>query len=309
MLVHQYAPVDLDPDTVPITADVVMVNYNGKLALRDSIPRWLDHAADGYIDTVYVVDNGSEDGSLALVRDSFPAVEVVRNDENIGWGPAVSRGIEYADSEAVFVTTPDMVVTQSWCHRLIEALADDDSIGVATGIVLRPSGEIDGRGSTESPLFRFHPAAPSDNIATVDSGRGSALLVRREAFREVGGIDEDLFIQWEEVDLTYNLREGGYRTVFVPGALAWHCEPLEPKRGLEYYTARNLYLMAARHLRGWDFGRVTFGNAVVHLCGHPVAAALGRRPASAVARTYRGAAEGIARALWERVRGAGPDQS
>lgn len=306
---HSYAPIDLNPDTISATADVIIVNYNGKEHLRESVPRWLEQSADGYVNTVYIVDNDSDDGSVRYVRESFPEVEVIENNENFGWGHAVSQGVENADSELVFITTPDMIVTQSWCHRLIESTIEDESIGAATGIVLRPSGEIDGRGSTRNRLFRFHPEEPSDDITTVDSGRGSALLVRQEAFHEAGGIDEDLFIQWEEVNLTYKLREKGYRTVFVPGALVWHCEPLNPKRGLEYYTSRNLYLLAARHLGERDFVRVVLGNAVVHFCGHPVAAALGRRPFSAVARTYRGAAEGITRALWERIHGAGPNQS
>ncbi|MGB9965899.1 glycosyltransferase family 2 protein [Halobacterium hubeiense] len=299
---HEYAPIDLDPGAVSASGDVVIVNYNGRSQLSDTLPVWVKRREEGYVDEILVVDNDSSDGSVEFLSKQFPEVRVVANKENVGWSNAVNRGFEAANAEYVFVTTPDMVVTQSWCHRLLEGLDADVERGAATGIIVRPSGEVDGRGANRDALFRFSPAAPSDEIHSVDSGRGSGLLVRRTAFEEAGGIDDDLFIQWDEVSLTLNLQDAGYETVFVPGALAWHCEPLgDTGSGLEYYNARNHYLLAGRHCERRDFFTILLLNAGIHFLGHPVAAALGRRDLSAVARTWKGATVGIARALGERL--------
>lgn len=298
---HEYAPVDLDSADIDTAGDVVLVNYDGRADLARSLPVWAEMRDMGYVDTVRVVDNGSSDGSVAFVQESHPEVDLIANAENRGFTGAVNQGFEHVDADVAFLTTPDMVVTQSWCHRLIEALEDNPDRGAATGVILRPSGKVDGRGSTANSLFRFHPAPPQDEVARVDSGRGSGLLIDRSAFEEAGGIDEDLFIQWDEVSLTLNLRATGYETVFVPGALAWHCERAEYADGLEYYRARNLYLLAGRHLDTFDFLRVAVLNAGIHGVGHPVAALLGRQTWGAVGQTWRGAAEGIARAVAERI--------
>lgn len=298
---HEYAPTNLDSTAVSASGDVVIVNYNGKSQLKESLPVWATQRKAGYVDDIIVVDNNSSDGSVEFLAESFPEVDVVSNDENVGWSNAVNIGFRAASAEYVFISTPDMVVTQSWCHRLLDELEGNSRRGAATGIIVRPSGKIDGRGAVRNDLFHFPPASPSDDVRPVNSGRGSGLLVRRDAFEEAGGIDDDLFIQWDEVSLTLNLRDAGYQTVFVPGGLAWHCEPLDSTDGLEYYHARNLYLLAARHCDTSDFAFVLFANAAIHFGGHPVAAALGRRSLSAVTRTWRGAATGIVRALGERL--------
>lgn len=297
---HEYAPVGLDSDELTPVGDVVIVNYNGLSQLEKTLPTWISRQDEGYIENIIIVDNDSTDESVEQISVNFPSVKLVENEENVGWSEAVNIGFGAASSEFVFISTPDMIVTQSWCHRLLEELDNNSDLGAATGIIVRPSGKIDGRGSVRNWSFHFHPAPPSDDVNLVDSGRGSGLLVRRCAFEEAGGIDDDLFIQWDEVSLTFNLKEEEYETAFVPGALAWHCEPLDSTSGLEYYHARNLYLLAGRHCDTNDFTRILLLNAVIHFVAHPVAAVLGRRSLAAVGRTWNGAVDGITRSLWER---------
>lgn len=297
---HPHAPTDLDPNDISLVGDVVIVNYEGREQLAESLPVWNSMKEQGYVSTIHVVDNASSDGSVAYLEETYPEVNVIANETNTGFSSAVNQGMEEVTAETAFISTPDMVVTQSWCHKLLDALAEAPNRGAATGIVIRPSGAIDGRGSIENLFFRFNPASPRDDITPVDSGRGSALLVRSSAFDSAGGIDDDLFILWDEVSLTLNLREAGYETVFVPGALAWHCERLGYQTGLEYYHARNLYLLAGRHHDSWKFVRTVALNLGIHLIGHPISALLGRRRWAAVKRTWHGAAAGIGRAIAEQ---------
>jgi len=299
---HPHAPVGFDPDDLDEAADVVVVNYNGRDQLATSLPVWDEFRAAGYISDIIVVDNASGDGSVQFLRREYPSAVLVENDENLGWGVAVNHGFDAASADQVFVATPDMIPTESWCHTLQTYLDANEQVGLATGIVMRPSGRVDSRGAIANGLFRFDTAPSSDEIQAVDAGRGSALLVRRDAFESVNGIDSDLFIQGGDINLSLKLKEGGWHLSFVPGALVWHCEPLSPGTSLPYYNTRNLYLLAARHLSTADFLRVVALNACLHLVGSTVQFLLGRRSGAELSSVWRGVSEGFRLAAVERFR-------
>jgi GT2 family glycosyltransferase len=208
---------------------VVIPNLNGIRWL----PGCLDAlAAQTFRDReVLLVDNGSTDGSVALLRDRYPDVRVVALRRNTGFAPAVNLGIRAARGEYVALLNTDTVARPGWLAALVQALdesppetgavaskmlsLDDASRIDDAGDALSWTGAAEKRGHGE-PADRF---PRRDEVFSVCAG---AALYRRSFLDAVGGFDERFFAYLEDVDLGLRGRLLGYRYVFEPAAEVLH---------------------------------------------------------------------------------------
>jgi N-acetylglucosaminyl-diphospho-decaprenol L-rhamnosyltransferase len=208
-----------------VQAAVYILNYNG----RDHLPRVLRSLA-GQTRPVPVVlaDNGSSDGSLALVRAEFPEVEVLELGANLGFGPALNRAIAAHPAEAAILLNTDAEAEP----RFVEALLDELGPGVdaVAGVLVqeREPGLIDSAGVVaDSTLMGFDHLHGEPLAAALDAPAplgptGGAALYRRSAFEAVGGFDERIFLYYEDLDLALRMAAAGSRCHLAGAARALH---------------------------------------------------------------------------------------
>jgi N-acetylglucosaminyl-diphospho-decaprenol L-rhamnosyltransferase len=213
----------------------VVVTYN-------ALP-WLEQclASTGGVPTV-VVDNGSTDGTQALVRERFPAVRLLEQ-ENAGLGAGWNRGIEETESRYVLILNADAWLTGGSLERLV-ALADSrPDAAVVAPRLLNVDGTLQRSVRSFPTLWRLateylflRKLAPRtrlfnafyaggfehDRLYEADWVMGACLLVRREAIGQVGLLDTSFFLFGEEVDWCYRFRRSGWTVLFVPGAECRH---------------------------------------------------------------------------------------
>jgi GT2 family glycosyltransferase len=214
---------------------VVVVCLNG-------LP-WLERCLEsvrGY-ETV-VVDHGSTDGSLALVRERFPEARLLQQ-ENRGMGGGNNAGMRAASGRYFLLLNSDAWVAGDGVRALLE-FADAHPRAAIVGPRLRkPDGSLQRSVRAFPTLWRLateylflRKLAPSSQLLNdfygagfdhrtvrdVDWVYGPALLVRREATEEVGLFDEDFFLFSEETDWCYRFRQAGYTVLFYPGAEVFH---------------------------------------------------------------------------------------
>ncbi len=222
---------------------------------------------------VLVVDNGSLDGSTALLVASDPSVPVLRPGRNLGYGAAVNRGVAATASELVLVCNPDLEVMPGAVAALVAALGADPAAGVAGPAVRTGDGQIypsarrfpslvDAAGHAVFGLWRpdnrftrrYHGDTSATGPIAVDWVSGACFLARRSAFESVGGFDEDYFMYVEDVDLCWRLARAGWGTRFVPGAAVVHHQGVStaahPYRMLVAHH-RSLLRFASRSTVGW----------------------------------------------------------
>jgi GT2 family glycosyltransferase len=190
-----------------------------------------------------VVDNGSTDDTLALVRKRFPDAIVVEQD-NLGLGAGWNAGIARATTGSyVFLLNADAWVVDDGVARLAGFLDAHPRAALVGPLLRNPDGSLQRsvrgfptlwRLATEyfflrklaprSELFNGFYAGSfrHDGERQVEWTMGAALLARREALAEVGGLDEDFFLFSEEVDLAYRLRAAGWESWFTPSAEVTH---------------------------------------------------------------------------------------
>ena len=194
---------------------------------------------------VVVVDNGSTDGAPEAAAASHASVTLVRSPGNVGYGRAVNLGARQArpDEEWLLVCNPDTLATQDTLARLLEAAREAPRAGALGPRVLDPDGSVypSARalpsirtGIGHALLSGAWPSNPwtrryqqrdvsaSESVVEVGWLSGAFLLLRREAFEEIGGFDDDFFMYFEDVDLGRRLAEAGWSNLFVPEAVVTH---------------------------------------------------------------------------------------
>jgi GT2 family glycosyltransferase len=207
---------------------VVIPNLDGAELLRPCLDALSAQTVDG-VQTI-VVDNGSTDGSLALIRDGFPETKVVELGENQGFAGAMNAGIEAADAPLVAFLNNDAVAAPSWLAELERCLARRPQAAAATAkLAGTREGVLDGAGDGLTPSFlpfvhgHGHLDDPRWNEERqVFGASGTASLWRADVLRELGGFDERFFAYYEDVDLSFRARLRGYELWYAPGAVASH---------------------------------------------------------------------------------------
>lgn len=209
---------------------VVVCNYDGERYLDECL-RAVERMR-GDVGEVIVVDNRSNDRSVALVRERFPSVRVIEMGANDGPCPARNRGMREARHRYVLALDNDAVVREDTLEKLAAALVSREDVAIAqprSVFASEPSRvHYDGGSFHAAGLIAlrnfYRPIADAEGagVVEVDCAVAVALLVDRDVLLELGGYDETMFILFEDLDLSFRLRACGRRIVSVEDALVLH---------------------------------------------------------------------------------------
>lgn len=213
--------------TQPVAA-VIVPSHDGARRL----PTLLDSLRGQTVGhEVIVVDNGSRDGTRALVTARFPEARVVTLRENAGFGLAVNRGAAACSASVLVLVNDDAVCAPDFVERLCEALDPSPGIVMAAGVLLdaHEPGRIDSAGVMFDRSLFAYDYLQGEPVDVLDRGAadplgptGGAAAFDRAAFEAVGGFDEAFFAYLEDVDLAVRLIAAGGCCRLAPGARALH---------------------------------------------------------------------------------------
>jgi GT2 family glycosyltransferase len=218
---------------MPVTdlprVSLCVLNWNGRKHLSTCLDSLLglDYPVDRL--ELVVCDNGSDDGSVELVRGSYPRLTLIELDRNHGFAEGNNRAAAAANGEWIGFLNNDMVVDASWLRNLVAPLEDNPEIAcLASRIVNWNGSKIDFIGGGVN--FQGHglqldyarPSSPRDVARRILFACGGAMLVRRELFLEVGGFDPSYFAFFEDVDLGWRLNLLGHEVWYNPAATVRH---------------------------------------------------------------------------------------
>lgn len=250
---------------------VVIVNWNTKRLLvqcLESVYREIKGAET----EVFVVDNGSTDGSTDTVRKEFSEVILIENPENLGFAKANNQALRMMKGRYALLLNPDAQIKEGSLEVLKDFMNKHLEVAVAGAQLLHPDGSKQNSIANfptlatellnKSLLRRFfpdrYPGKEKDYLVPleVESVIGACMMVRREAIDQVGPLDEDYFLFFEETDWCYRMRKGGWKVYHVPQAEVVHYQgksaEIDKKRAkVEYYRSRYLFFKKNRGIWQW----------------------------------------------------------
>lgn len=212
-----------------IKATVVIPNYNGIKYMANCLES-LYHLKEQALFRVLVVDNGSTDGSLELIRDSYPQAGLIALPENTGFCHAVNVGIENSDTPYVILLNNDTEVLPGFVQALTEAMERDEKCFAVSSRMLKWQDHtlIDDAGDQYCVLGwaysrgKDRPAVQYDRPAKVFAACGGASIYRKSILDEIGCFDENHFAYLEDIDICYRARIYGYHCTYEPAAKVLH---------------------------------------------------------------------------------------
>jgi GT2 family glycosyltransferase len=216
-------------DSEPPTVSVVIPNLNGRHLLGGCLERLREQTVTS-VETI-VVDNGSEDDSVAFLKSEFPEAQVVSLEANQGFAGGMNAGIARARGAFVAFLNNDAEADASWLEELLACLDRHPCAAAATSKLLLADerSTIDGAGDSLTPSFLPYPRGHGEpdrgqfeEEVEVFSPAGAASLWRRSALDDVGLFDERFFAYYEDVDLGFRARLKGFECWYAPKAVAYH---------------------------------------------------------------------------------------
>lgn len=272
---------------------IVVLNFNGRDCLLDCL-RSLDSLT--YREKfVVVVDNGSEDGSMALASAEFPEHTYIFNKINKGFASGMNVGLAAAyarGAEWLWVFNNDAVAERDALDILIgEALRHEDVGLLSPAIVDAVTGKLwFGKGRIDSFRMRVTHEAPSEKEWQQESYQsefltGCALLIRRSLMAQVGSFDERFFLYYEDADLSVRAHAALFQCLVVPRAVVRHTEQSRENPRKLYFLVLSGLLFFAKHGNGWQ--RPYFSvYATIRRIKNRIDGVFGRKNATIVRQAY-----------------------
>jgi len=261
---------------------VIILNWNGWRDTLECLTSCQKIIYPNY--RVLVVDNGSTDGSEAVIRERFPDVEMLQTGENLGFAGGCNSGIRYAlDRQAryIWLLNNDTVVEPNALQALVSIMEADESIGMtgskilyhdspeviwfAGGIIDWQKGDTGHTGQGETDRGQY------DHVREVDYITGCSLMAGRGMIEEVGLMDEQFFLYFEETDWCLRAGKLGYKSVYVPESVIYHKESATTGSRSPlyyYYFVRNrlVFLKMHKMFRNWPLRIIKDLKLVLRIC-------------------------------------------
>ena len=235
---------------------IITVNFNGKRHLEIFFASLSKLRYPRSKLEIIFVDNASEDGSVDFVKSRYPKVKIIQNNCN-NYCKAVNLGIRASRSGYIALLNNDTKLDRGWLVHLTRVIAKDRKIAAAGGKILSWSGKLQNASHYELPNFYWGERGAGkdsnayNNIEEVPSLCAAAILYRKEAVSRAGFFDEDFVIYGEDVDMSFMLRQHGYRLIFVPESVVYHrFHGTATEELARYYIERNRLLFLAKHCPG-----------------------------------------------------------
>jgi len=260
--------------------DIIIVNWNSGSLLLSCIQSIIKYHAN-LVSSVIIVDNASIDSSL-LAIDSLEclpfSLQVIRNQDNQGFGAACNQGANQSDSDFILFLNPDTRLFERSLSDPLSYIQDpnNQSVGIV-GIQLLDEHSIVARSCARFPspfgflahaigldkifpsLGHFMTEWIHDSTRQVDQVIGAFFFLRRSLFEQLKGFDERFFVYYEEVDFSYRAKKVGWQTIYLADSQAFHSgggTTNKVKARRLFYVLRSRLLYADKHFSPVGFSLI-----------------------------------------------------
>jgi GT2 family glycosyltransferase len=235
-----------------LDVSIIIVSWNTKSILQNCINSVIAQSRD-FSYEIIVVDNGSVDGSVEMIKGNFPEVKLIENRKNVGFAAANNQGVRIAKGEFILFLNSDTVILDNAIGRTLQFLKDKADAAAVGCKLLNADGSLQpscynfysffrrffirrfipriflsefAKRSIEGKITRWD----YNSVREIDYVRGAFLMVRGDVIRSLGLFDEQFFMYSEEADLCLRMKQEGLKVLFYPEAEIIHMAGASAKR-------------------------------------------------------------------------------
>lgn len=246
---------------------VVILNWNGKSFLQKFLPSVLNNIPN-YAE-VFVADNHSSDDSIAFLKQNYPQVNLVINNENGGYAKGYNDALKQINAQYYILLNSDIEVSQNWIEPIIQLMDKNTEIAACQPKILsyhhKQEFEYAGAGGGYIDKYgypfcrgRIFQEIEEDQNQFDDSvevfwASGACMFVRAELYHELGGLDDDFFAHMEEIDFCWRAKNAGYKIFYEGKSVVYHVgggtlHKSNPKK--TYLNFRNNFYLLYKNIEG-----------------------------------------------------------
>ncbi len=225
-----------------------IVTYNDLERVKNTIETLTEFSKSVNL-FIYVIDNGSSDGTVRYLREHYPQVSVIDNGENVGFGKAHNEIIGRLTSKYHIVCNPDIIVDRDAVGKLCEYMDKNPSVAMATPKIMSADG-TEQHLQKRRPRFKYLLAGrlpflhklraeytrENENLtepAEIEFSTGCFFIIKTEIFKKLSGFDERFFMYFEDADISDRVRSFG-KLVFYPETYVIHLWERSSSKSLKY---------------------------------------------------------------------------
>lgn len=242
-------------------ASIIIINWNTKDLLINCLNS-IYKTIKNLTFEIWVVDNGSSDGSALAIKAHFPDVKIIENKENLGFAKANNQALRQIKGRYAVLLNSDTILTDGAIETIIRFMEKDKTIGICGGQLLNADETRQNSIANIPTLYTellnkslLRKLFPKKYLGKehhfkepieVESIIGACMVVRKEAIDDVGLMDEDYFFFFEETDWCLNMKKKGWKIYHHPGAKIYHLQgqsagKVNIRARIEYWRSRYLF--------------------------------------------------------------------
>ena len=249
---------------------IIIVNWNTRDILDNSLKSVYGQTS-GIAFEIIVIDNASTDGSVKMIKTEFPQVILVGNAENRGFAAANNQGMEISQGRYILLLNSDTIILDNAIKKTVDVADSKEQAGIIACRVLNPDRSLQLTCSMFPSILNMflwitylHKLFPHnrffcrehmtwwnyDDTREVDVVFGCFMLVRHEALEQVGTMDEQYFMYFEETDLCWRFKKSGWKVMFTPCAEIVHLggsSSGQVKSEMMLYWKKSMLLFYKKH--------------------------------------------------------------
>lgn len=243
---------------------VVILNWNGAKLLEQFLPSVVAFSDEAKI---YVADNASTDTSLEVIKNQFPSITIIQNDDNYGFAKGYNVALQNIEEEYLCLLNSDVEVTQNWLTPILSLFENNPEIGIIQPKILdyKNKAYFEYAGAAGGFIDKFgYPFCRGRIFDTIekDNGQyddeqtifwasGACFFIRRTIFNQLKGFDDDFFAHQEEIDLCWRAFNLGYKAKYSTNSVVYHVGGATLNEGnprKTFLNFRNSLLMLLKNL-------------------------------------------------------------
>ena len=232
---------------------VIVVTFNSQKYINDCLETIFKTKYENF--EVIVVDNGSIDQTLGLIEEKFPRAKIIKSPKNLGYAGGNNLGARHARGEYIGIFNPDTQVSKTWLGPLIDAINHPKVAACQPKIMLSAQKSLINLTGKTTHFLGFDWLTDYQQkdyqmpLKGINSFSGSAVLVKKKIFDNLGGFDSSFFMYYEDGDLSWRFRLAGYKILLVPDSVVYHDYKYQPEEDYQkmkrkfYFLERNRLMM------------------------------------------------------------------